>query len=183
VFLATGREPGRTGSAHPYLAPFQAFPTRDAWIYVAVWIERLWKPFCAAIGQPGLADDPRFVSTAERVRHRATLTARLEPIFRTRTLAEWMAALEAHDVLCAPVNRYADLADDPQIRASGMILEDRHPRAGAFRTLGPAVTFAATPGTLRTPAPALGEHTDAGLGELGLGPDEIGALRAAGIAA
>jgi len=182
VFLATGQEPGRTGSAHPYLAPFQAFATRDGWIYVAVWIERLWKPFCVAIGQPDLADDPRFVSTAERVRHRAELTAILEPIFRTRTLGEWMAALEAHDVLCAPVNRYPDLADDPQIRASGLIVEESHPRAGAFRTLAPAVTFTATPGSLRTPAPALGEHTDAVLGELGLGPGEIAGLRAAGIA-
>ncbi len=181
VFLATGREPGRTGSAHPYLAPFQAFATRDGWIYVAVWIERLWKPFCAAVGEPGLVDDPRFASAAERVRHRQALAARLEPIFRTRTLAEWMAALEAHDVLCAPVNRYADLADDPQIQATGMIVEERHPRAGTFRTLAPAVTFAATPGTLRTPAPALGEHTDAVLTELGVPSHDIAALRATGI--
>ncbi len=181
VFLATGREPGRTGSAHPYLAPFQAFATRDGWIYVAVWIERLWKPFCAAVGEPGLVDDPRFASAAERVRHRQALAARLEPIFRTRTMAEWMAALEAHDVLCAPVNRYADLADDPQIQATGMIVEERHPRAGTFRTLAPAVTFAATPGTLRTPAPALGEHTDAVLTELGVPSHDIAALRATGI--
>src|SRR3989441_2742134 len=57
VFLATGREPGRLGSAHPYLSPFQAFAASDGWVYVAVWIERLWEPFCAAIGRPALAPD------------------------------------------------------------------------------------------------------------------------------
>ena len=180
VFLATGREPGRLGSAHPYLCPFQAFTAGDGWVYVAVWTERLWEPFCAAIDRPALAEDSRFTSAAARVRHRKELTAILEPIFRERTVHAWMAALEAHDVLCAPVNRYADLADDPQIRASGMIIEDKHPRGGAFRTLAPAITFTATPGTLRTPAPALGEHTDTVLAEIGVPPEELGALRAAG---
>ena len=97
-------------------------------------------------------------------------------------MREWMAVLEGHDVLCVPVNRYANLADDPQIRATGMIVEDEHPRAGRFRTLAPAITFAATPGTLRTPAPGLGEHTDAVLAEIGVPPEEIEALRADGIA-
>src|SRR5213596_781029 len=54
VFLVTGQEPGRQGSAHPYLVPFQAFATADGWIYVAVWVERLWKPFCTAIERPEL---------------------------------------------------------------------------------------------------------------------------------
>ena len=181
VFLATGREPGRLGSAHPYLAPFQAFAARDGWIYVAVWIERLWAPFCAAIGRPALAADPRFAGTADRVDHRKELTEILQPIFRERTVHEWMATLETHDVLCAPVNRYTDLADDPQVRASGMIVEEDHPRGGPFRTLAPAIAFAATPGTRRTPAPGLGEHTDVVLAELGVSPREIDALRAAGV--
>ena len=181
VFLATGREPGRLGSAHPYLSPFQAFAARDGWIYVAVWIERLWAPFCAAIGREALAGDPRFASAAARIEHGKELSAILDAIFHQRTVREWMAALEAHDVLCAPVNRYADLPDDPQIRATGMIVDDEHPRGGHFRTLGPAIAFAATPGTLRTPAPALGEHTDEVLAELGVAPAEVRALRAAGV--
>jgi formyl-CoA transferase len=91
-----------------------------------------------------------------------------------------MARLEAHDVLCAPVNRYADLPGDPQVRASGMIVEQAHPRAGRIRTLNTPVRLAKTPGGIRTPAPALGEHTDLVLGEAGVAPAEIARLRRLG---
>jgi crotonobetainyl-CoA:carnitine CoA-transferase CaiB-like acyl-CoA transferase len=182
VFWATGEEPARLGSAHPILAPFQAFLAKDAWIYVAVWKENLWQPFCAAVGRPELAHDPRFASRDARAKHRAALSDVLAPTFRERTVAEWMNALEASDVLCAPVNRYADLERDPQIRASEIIVEEQHPRAGRFRTVDTAVRFEKTPGTRRMGAPALGEHTDAVLGEAGLSPDAIARLRAAKIA-
>ncbi|MBI4635871.1 MAG: CoA transferase [Candidatus Rokubacteria bacterium] len=183
VFLATGQEPGRMGSAHPYMVPFQAFMARDGWVYVAAWVDRLWPPFCDAVERPHLATDPRFATREDRVRHRKELVALLEPLFRERTVKEWMARLEARDVLCAPVNRYADLPDDPQVRASGMIVEEEHPRAGRFRTLATPVHFEKTPGGLRAPAPALGEHTDAVLREAGVEPAEIARLHAAGVIA
>src|SRR5512145_197843 len=141
IFLATGEEPGRWGSGHPYIVPFQAFEARDGWVYVAVWVDRLWTPFCTAIEQPGLATDPRFASRADRRGNRAELTARLASVFRQRTVADWMARLEAHDVLCAPVNRYADLPDDPQVVATRLIVEQQHPRAGRFRTLDTPIRF------------------------------------------
>jgi crotonobetainyl-CoA:carnitine CoA-transferase CaiB-like acyl-CoA transferase len=183
IFLATGEEPGRWGSGHPYIVPFQAFEARDGWVYVAVWIDRLWMPFCEAIDRPTLAVDPRFATRADRLRSRAELTALLAEIFRDRTVADWMARLEAHDVLCAPVNRYADLPHDPQVIATGLIVEQEHPRAGRFRTLDTPIRFDRTPGGIRTPAPALGEHTDAVLGEAGLAPAAIAGLREAGVIA
>jgi crotonobetainyl-CoA:carnitine CoA-transferase CaiB-like acyl-CoA transferase len=181
IFLATGEEPGRWGSGHPYIVPFQAFEARDGWVYVAVWIDRLWAPFCAAIGQPALSADPRFATRADRRERRAELSALLAPIFRARSVADWMARLEARDVLCAPVNRYADLPRDPQVIASRLIIEEEHPRAGRFRTLDTPIRFERTPGGIRTPAPALGEHTDAVLAEAGLGPAEIAVLRESAI--
>jgi crotonobetainyl-CoA:carnitine CoA-transferase CaiB-like acyl-CoA transferase len=177
MFLATGEEPGRWGSGHPYMVPFQALPARDGFVYVAVWRERLWRPFCEAIDHPELADDPRFATREARLARRAELTARLEPIFRERSVREWMERLEARDVLCAPVNRYADLSVDPAVRASGMLTDEDHPRAGRIRTLAPAVRFSETPGSLRTPSPALGEHTDAVLGEAGVSAMELAHLR------
>ncbi len=93
-----------------------------------------------------------------------------------------MARLEAREVLCAPVNRYADLTSDPQVAATGMLVPDTHPRAGRFTNLGTPVRFGRTPGTIRTPAPQLGEHTDAVLSEAGLA-DEIARLRAARVVA
>ncbi len=181
LYWATGEAPGRHGSGHPHLAPFQAFPTRDGWIYVAVWVDRLWRPFCAAMGRPDLADDPRFADRTSRARNRAALGGILAPLFREATVADWMARLEAHDVLCAPVNSYADLDGDPQVRAAGLFLEEAHPRAGRLRTLAAPIRFEKTPGGPRTPAPALGEHTDRVLAEAGLGAEEIAALRTAGV--
>jgi crotonobetainyl-CoA:carnitine CoA-transferase CaiB-like acyl-CoA transferase len=177
VFLATGEEPGRWGSGHPYLVPFQALQAGDGWVYVAVWMDRLWTPFCEAIGRSELAGDPRFATRADRLGRRAELTALLAEVFRTRTVAEWMSRLEAHDVLCAPVNRYADLPSDPQVIASGMLVEQEHPRAGRLRTLDTAIRFNRTPGGIRTPAPALGEHTDVVLAEAGLEPAAVARLR------
>jgi formyl-CoA transferase/CoA:oxalate CoA-transferase len=178
IFLATGEEPGRWGSGHPYIVPFQAFEASDGWVYVAVWRDGLWAPFCEAIENPALAQDPRFATRADRVQRRAELTVHLATVFRTRTVADWMARLEARDVLCAPVNRYADLPRDPQIVASRLIAEQEHPRAGRFRTLDTPIRFDRTPGGIRTPAPALGEHTDAVLEAAGIGPDERARLRA-----
>jgi formyl-CoA transferase/CoA:oxalate CoA-transferase len=149
-------------------------------VYVAVWIDRLWPPFCDAIENPALAPDPRFATRADRLRHRAELTALLAPVFRTRTVADWMARLEAHEVLCAPVNRYADLPRDPQIAASRLLVEQEHPRAGRFRTLDTPIRFDRTPGGIRTPAPGLGEHTDAVLTEAGLTPADLAGLRRSG---
>ena len=180
IFLATGEEPGRWGSGHPYIVPFQAFEASDGWVYVAVWLDRLWAPFCDAIDNPSLARDPRFATRVDRVQRRAELTAELAPVFRARTVADWMARLEAHDVLCAPVNRYADLPRDPQIAASRLIVEQEHPRAGRFRTLDTPIRFDRTPGGIRTPAPGLGEHTDVVLAEAGLTVDEIAGLRKSG---
>jgi crotonobetainyl-CoA:carnitine CoA-transferase CaiB-like acyl-CoA transferase len=181
VFWATGEEPARQGSAHPLLAPFQAFMAKDGWIYVAVLADTLWAPFCAALDRPDLARDPRFASRDARAQRRAALTDLLAPIFRERTVADWMGALEARGVLCAPVNRYPDLEGDPQIRASEIIVEEQHPRAGRFRTLDTAVRFAKTPGVRRSGAPALGEHTDDVLREAGLSADDVARLRAGGV--
>ena len=178
VFLVTGQEPGRQGSAHPYLVPFQAFATADGWIYVAVWVERLWPPFCAAIERPELTMDPRFAGRDDRLRHRRELVAALAPIFLTRTVKEWLARLERHEVLCAPVNRYADLATDPQVVASRMLLAEDHPRAGRLTTLDTPIRFSRTPGGIRAHAPALGEHTEAVLSETGLPSAELARLRA-----
>ena len=81
---------------------------------------------------------------------------------------------------CAPVNRYADLPRDPQIAASRLLVEQEHPRAGRFRTLDTPIRFDRTPGGIRTPAPGLGEHTDAVLTEAGLRPADLADLRKSG---
>ena len=183
MYLANGEEIGKNGHAHPFMVPFQAFEASDGWIYAAVWADKLWVPFCKAIDRPELADDPRFAARTQRLANREALRAILLPIFRERTVVDWMARLEGGDVLCVPVNDFRTLSTDPQIAASGMLVDEDHPRAGRFTTLGTAARFSTTPGTRRTPAPALGEHTEAVLAEAFVSEDERRRLRAAGIIA
>jgi crotonobetainyl-CoA:carnitine CoA-transferase CaiB-like acyl-CoA transferase len=180
VFHETGESPGRWGSGHPEIVPYRAFAAKDAWLFVAVWVERLWSPFCAAIGRERLAEDPRFAARRDRLKNRAELDAILAEVFLQRTVAEWMDILERADVLCAPINDYADLLRHPQVMASDMIVEQDHPRAGRFKTIATPVKLGATPGSIRTPAPALGEHSRDVLGEAGFTRDEIDALAASG---
>jgi crotonobetainyl-CoA:carnitine CoA-transferase CaiB-like acyl-CoA transferase len=89
-----------------------------------------------------------------------------------------MEALEQADVLCAPVNDYPRLVRHPQVMATGFITEQDHPRAGRFRTVATPVKLEKTPGTIRTPAPRLGEHSEAVLAEAGFTEAEIEQLAA-----
>jgi crotonobetainyl-CoA:carnitine CoA-transferase CaiB-like acyl-CoA transferase len=82
-------------------------------------------------------------------------------------------------VLCAPVNDYPGLVCHPQVVASGFITEQDHPRAGRFKTIATPVKLEKTPGTIRSPAPALGEHSRDVLSEAGFSRAEIDALAAA----
>ncbi len=181
VFHETGVPIGRYGSGHPNLVPYQAFHARDGWIFLAVWKDDTWRPFCAAAGRSELADDPRFAARADRLANRKELTALLEVAIAGRTVEEWMAALEPLDVLCAPINDYAQLVRHPAVLATGLIVEQDHPRAGRFTTMATAVKLEKTPGTIRTGAPAMGEHSREILGEAGLTAAELDALAAEGV--
>src|SRR6266404_4914788 len=159
VFHETGEALPRYGSGHPEIVPYQAFEAQDGWIFVAAWVDRLWLPFCKAVG----------------------LDAILAPVFRARPVAQWMETLEQADVLCAPVNDYPGLVRHPQVVATGFITEQAHPRAGRFKTVATPVKLEKTPGTIRTPAPLLGEHSRDVLAEAGFAPAEIESLAAHGI--
>src|SRR5574342_288819 len=181
VFQATGVPIGRYGSGHACLGPYQAFRARDGWIFLAVWKDDTWRPFCEVAGRPELGGDPRFATRADRLANRKELTALLEIAIAGRTIEEWMAALEPIDVLCAPINDYAQLVLHPAVRATGLIVEQDHPRAGRFPTMAPAVKLEKTPGTIRTGAPSLGEHSREILEEAGLTKAETDARAAHGI--
>jgi formyl-CoA transferase/CoA:oxalate CoA-transferase len=181
VYHETGVPLGRYGSGHPNLVPYQAFHATDGWIFIAVWRDATWAPFCVAIGQPDLATDPRFATSADRVTHRKELEPLIESVMATRTVEEWMGAFSPVDVLCAPVNDYAQLVRHPAVLATGMIVEQEHPRAGRITTMANPVKLEKTPGTIRTGAPALGEHSRDILQETGLTSAEIDALAADGV--
>ncbi len=179
--LTAGHEPVRTPqSAHPSLVPFQVFPTADAWLVVASAKEKFWQRLVGAMGQPELAEDPRYRTFADRYANREPLLATLEEVLRTRTTEEWLTVLTAAGVPCAQVNDVAQALREEHTAARGMIVETEHPRWGTVRAPGSPVNVGLRRSDHRR-APFLGEDVDEVLGTL-LGYDEstVERLRRAG---
>jgi formyl-CoA transferase/CoA:oxalate CoA-transferase len=179
-YFATGEDPPRAGSAHLSLVPYQPFPTRDGFVNVAVGSEGLWHKFCAAMEMP-IAGDPRFVTNADRVKHRRELLDVLLPVFAQRTTAEWVQRLLSSGVPAGPIYGIREVMEDPQVRQRDMVVELRHPRAGRIRVNGVPVKLSETPGRITSPPPMLGEHSEAILLELGWAADDIALLRRDGV--
>ena len=180
-YFATGEVVGPLGSAHPSSAPYQAFQGADGgWFVLAAGVQHLWERLCKIVDRPDLVADPRFQTNADRVRHAKVIEAELEPVFRRRPAAEWVAACEAEGIPAGPVNRLDQAYADPQAQARQMVLELDHPTAGRHRVLGIPVKLSATPGRVRGPAPLLGQHTEEVLRELGYSAEEARALHDAG---
>jgi crotonobetainyl-CoA:carnitine CoA-transferase CaiB-like acyl-CoA transferase len=164
--FATGERPARLGQAHRGGAPYQVFRTRDGWVTIGPNTEPLWRRFCATIGRPELAVDPRFSDRRGRVANRKALVALLEEVLVRESTQHWTDLLNDAAIPVGPVRTYDEVYEDPQVKAREMVAEIDHPIAGRTRTLGIPVKLSATPGKLRRPAPRLGEHTEEILAEL-----------------
>jgi formyl-CoA transferase/CoA:oxalate CoA-transferase len=181
-FWADGRVPGRVGSGHASVVPYQAFPTQDGHVVVAVFAEKFWAGFCRAIERPDLAADPRFDSNPKRVERRDELVPVLEAVFPARTTAEWLVRLQREGVPVAPINTVDRVVSDPQVRLREMVVDLEHPTLGTLSTLGTPVRAAGSPPFRPAPPRALGEDTASVLRELlGYQPERIDALRQRGV--
>lgn len=181
-FLATGKAPGRAGNIHPSLAPYQDFRSSDGNVLLAIGNDGQFARFCAAAGKPEWAQDSRFATNTARVQNRPALLALMEPLMRTRTTAEWIALLEDKTVPCGPINTIAQAFDDPQVQARGIrkaLPRDAGDGIAQIATVASPMRLSATPVSYRNAPPALGQHTQQVLQELGLSPEEITALQSA----
>jgi crotonobetainyl-CoA:carnitine CoA-transferase CaiB-like acyl-CoA transferase len=176
-YFATDDPPGRMGSRHPTIAPYQAFPTADSYVVVACASEHIWPRLCEALELPDLVDDDRFATNAARVEHREELEERLSREFSGYTTDEAVALLREHDVPASPVNDMADVFDHDQVRARGMHQSVSHPTVGEVEMPGVPMNFADLVAGVRTHPPTLGEHTDEVLQEHGYSADEIEQFR------
>ncbi len=180
-YLVTQQPPKRAGNAHQNIVPYQVFEVADGHLILAVGNDGQYAKFCAVAGCPELATDPRFAKNADRVRHRAVLVPLLAARLKTRTRADWLAALEAAKVPCGPINDLGDVFADPQVQARGMTSTVPHPHTDTLRLVSSPMKLSATPVTLRRPPPLLGEHTDEVLGEIGIDAAERTRLRGLGV--
>ncbi len=179
-YLANGEVPAPMGTAYKALLPYQTFRTKTRDLALAVGSEKLWKAFCPVIGCPELTDDPRYRDNGARDANRASLVAKLKEVFLTRSYDEWEKLLAGKGIPVGKVNTLAEAVAHPQVAARGSLVEIQHPSVGKTRVVGVPARLSATPGSVRSPSPRLGEHTDEVLRDLlGMAAPEIGALRAA----
>ncbi len=151
------------------MVPAQSFRGEDgAWLNVVANSDGMWAALYAALGDAELAQDARFAEREARAHHSVELIALLEEKFATRSRQEWLERLKTAGLPCGPVNQLDDLIDAPQTKAREMIVEYSHPKLGKLRTVGVAPKLSATPGRITRHAPALGEHNDEVLREVGL---------------
>jgi len=156
---ATGGPPPRLGQAHRGSSPYQVFPTADGWITVGAAQSNFWQRLCDLLAVPELKDDARFAANADRVRNNDALVALLERRFKEKPSAHWLNLLDGAGIPAGPVLDFDQAMADPHIVARGMAVVTEHPSAGSLKTLGIPVKLSDTPGSLRRPAPTLGEHT------------------------
>jgi crotonobetainyl-CoA:carnitine CoA-transferase CaiB-like acyl-CoA transferase len=179
-YLRSGVEPRRfRHGSHSSVVPSQSFATRDGWVLVMCMKDKFWQRLNELLERPDLPRDPRYAGFAERLQHRDALLAELEPIFRTRTTAEWIALLRGQ-VPCAPVNNLTEALADEQVAHRSMIVSVEHPRYGTLREVGCPIKIDDIEPRY-APGAALGADTDAILSDLlGMSAGEIAQLRDAG---
>ena len=178
-YLLAGTVPRALGSAHPSLSPYRNFRCRDdQWVFIAGANDRLWRRLATALALPGMADDPRFATNIERVKHRGELEAALEKAIAAHDREPLLERLEAAGVPATPVNTVDQVLNDAQTASRSTIRRMAHPRLGAIPVVGMPVTFSRIRPEIRRHAPVRGEHTDEVLAEHGYAAEEIRALRA-----
>ncbi len=180
-YLTSGIPPGRMGTGHPNIAPYQVYPALDGHIILTIGNDTQFQRFCNAVEQPDFASDPRFRTIRDRVANRSAMNERLEAITRTRTVEEWVSLLETAQVPCGPINTIDRVFNDPHVVERGMRLNLTHPLYGPVPGINNPIRFSETPLNLTEPPPMLGQHTHQVLSRLGVSDEDLKQLQQSGI--
>ena len=183
-YFATGAEPGPLGTRHPSTTPFQAFPTADGWMVLALaWgVENQWELLCAELGLAELVGDERFNTSAKRTANHAELEPLLFEGTRKRPTAEWVEVLGGYGIPIGPLNTIGQAVSHPQVEARGMITAVEHEAAGEVRMANSPLRLSRTPGRAEGAAPAFGADTAEVLKSwLDLGAEQVAEMAAEGV--
>ncbi len=155
----------------------------DRWLLLVAAQDKDWPGFVAAIGRPELLQDPRFVDRHARGAHAADLVAVLDPLFESRPLADWKAALDAGRVIFGVVQTASEIVSDPQMLANEVFVPLKEPLDGVALTVNSPLTVASYRKVAPGKAPELGQHGGQILADLGFADHEIETLHASGAVA
>jgi crotonobetainyl-CoA:carnitine CoA-transferase CaiB-like acyl-CoA transferase len=180
-YFLTGDIPPRVGNGSPDYGPYNTYTSSDGTpIQVACFSDKWFENFCRAVGCPELAQDERFVTNAKRLENAAVLEALMQEACQQFDTTELLRRLDAADVIHGPVLSYAQAIEDSQMQHNGMVQEVEHVNVGKLRTHGLPIRLHGTPGAVRRPPPALGQHTEEVLVELGYSAAQIAMLQQTG---
>jgi crotonobetainyl-CoA:carnitine CoA-transferase CaiB-like acyl-CoA transferase len=161
AYLVDGVLPKRHGTGGGVIVPYQLFETSDRPICLAAGNDRLWARCAQVLGHPEWATEPRFATSAQRVRNKAELVPAIATVMLTQSREHWLAALEKAGVPCSPVNDIGELAATPQLEAADLV----HPLPdGGPKVVGLPISFDRKRPRSARPSPKLGEHTEEVLG-------------------
>ena len=179
-YLSSGEKPIRIGTAAPYSAPNEAYPTKDGWIMIAAYHDDRWPALCKLLNKPELATHPDFATIPLRVANRKKLMSELTVLLASKTSAQWQELMEAQDIICGPIADYDMVMESPQLKHNGLIVDTPNSVAGNVRMPGLAVGDRNAQSRVKYGPPALGEHSCEVLAEFGLSQSQIDALLASG---
>ena len=177
-----GYQRERTGAVLPNVAPSNVYPTKEGeWILIAANQDTVFTRLARLMGQPELAEDPNYATHGARGKRQAALDTIIAEYTSTRSSDELEALLAEHGVPAGRIFRPADMFTDPQYLARSSIVTVEHPVLGGVSMQNVFPRLSRTTGTVRWPGPALGQHTEEVLAEIGVSAGDLAALRERGL--
>jgi crotonobetainyl-CoA:carnitine CoA-transferase CaiB-like acyl-CoA transferase len=180
-YFVTGDPPTRSGNNHPQIAPYDLIRTSDGYVNIAGANDDVWLRLCAALDLDALVEDPRFRTNADRVGNRPHLLPLIEARTTLFTSAELLTRLEEARVPAGPIRNLAEVFNSPQARHLRLEQIQAHPTLGEVHTVAAPLAFSDNELVLRMPPPALGQHTEEVLREVGYDDATLARWRVEGV--
>lgn len=182
MFFLSGEDPEPIGNSHFVHVPYDAFPTQDGFIIIAVITDNFWTNLVEIVDIPEFRDD-KYDTQPGRWADKELIVRLLTEKLRTNTSAYWLEQLQAARIPCGPVNKFSQALSDPQVLHRNMVVEVEHPEGGSTRVPGNPIKLSGAGGETFTPPPLLGQHTEEVLGDIaGYSAEKIAAMKASGAA-